>query len=68
MKNNPAVNVDTWTEMVKKMFNPNGDGSFFRKGEVNQWKNDLKPEITEQFEKWELENLQKIGLQYYSGL
>ncbi len=64
MKNNPAVNKDSLTEMVRNINNVEAKGTFIRKGAVGQWKTDLNQDVIECFAKWEFDNLKNANVTY----
>lgn len=59
MKENPAVNYKEFTDACKKMdlCTDDQEGTFLRKGEVNNWKNYMSPEMSARFDRWTEENL-----------
>lgn len=56
MKTNLFID-DQHTEMTIKANNPEGKGSFVRKGETDQWKKNFTMELIQRFANWEKENL-----------
>ncbi|XP_015110400.1 amine sulfotransferase [Diachasma alloeum] len=57
MKNNKAVNHQSMFEFTKKYLNAVGNAEFIRRGQVNQWKTEMTPEILKKFDDWISKNL-----------
>lgn len=63
MKDNPAVNQETMPSFpVHLMKNPMDH--FMRKGEANQWKTDMSPELINRFDKWIEKHTEGTGLSF----
>lgn len=60
MKNNPAVNLQTTIDFLKKFNVIEGNEPFIRRGKTGGWKDVMSPEILKRFEKWEEDYLKKM--------
>lgn len=68
MRTNSAVNSDPLTDMLAKANSSKENGSFIRKGAVDQWKSELSQSVIDRFKKWECENLKEANNLTYKDL
>lgn len=66
MRENPALNLESFIKAKNgPEFKSKSDNEMFiRKGQVGDWKNYMKPELSERFDKWTEENLKGTGLTF----
>lgn len=56
MKNNPAVQTGFFMRDVRQLDNNEKVTKFFRCGQVNQWKKEMSPEMSQKFDEWITKN------------
>ncbi|XP_028981879.1 sulfotransferase 4A1 [Diachasma alloeum] len=66
MKKNPAVNHKSMFEFTKQYLGASGEAEFIRRGQVNQWKTVMSPNILAQFDEWISKNLKTSDFSFES--